>query len=176
VLATALAVLGGCATPAPRAAVPPADAASLREWAGRFSVTYQQLVPDAPVDNNGGRFELTAVGNALELTLYSPFGQTVASAQRRPDGSATLELADGRRMQSETLDGLLHQALGYPLPIERLPDWLDRRFEQVISRDAGGEAIDALDSGWRIRLDARRWQFQRQQSTGTLTVLLLLDR
>jgi outer membrane lipoprotein LolB len=175
-MAASLAVLGGCATPTARAPVAVADAAEFREWSGRFSVTVQPNVPDAAADNTGGRFELTAAGRALELALYSPFGQTIASAKRRTDGSATLELADGRRLHAETLDGLLHQALGYPLPVERLPDWLERRFERVTARDDGGAAVDAIDSGWRIRMDARRWQLQRQQPGATLTVLLLLDR
>jgi hypothetical protein len=62
------------------------------------------------------------------------------------------------------------------LPIERLPVWLERRFEHVVARDDRGEPIDALDSGWRIRMESRRWQLQRPQASGTLTVLLLLDR
>jgi outer membrane biogenesis lipoprotein LolB len=170
------AALAGCATPAARTPAAVTEVAAPRDWSGRFSVTLQPHVPDAASDNSGGRFELTAFGPAMNLTLYSPFGQTIASAERRPDGSASLQLADGRRLHAENLDRLLHRALGHPMPVERLPDWLDRRFEQVLRRDAAGEPIDALDSGWRIRLDDRRWQMQRIEPTGTLTVLLLLDR
>jgi outer membrane lipoprotein LolB len=179
-LALALAaavVAAGCATaPKPVAQAEAAQPGAVREWLGRFSVTLQPLDPNSPAENTGGRFELVATGNALDLTLFSPFGQTLASAARQADGSATLQMADGRRLRAETLDSLLHRALGYPLPVERLPDWLDRRFERVLGRDDAGNVIDALDSGWRIRLDARRWQLQREQPGALLTVLLVLDR
>jgi outer membrane biogenesis lipoprotein LolB len=173
------AALSGCATPTPPAVAAPAvavDADTPREWRGRFQVTLQAFDLERPPESTSGRFELLARGLALELALASPFGQTMALATRRADGTATLELADGRRVQTDSLDALLERALGYPLPVERLPAWLDRRFEHVVARDRTGEPVDALDSGWRIRMEPRRWQLQRPQGSGTLTVLLLLDR
>jgi outer membrane biogenesis lipoprotein LolB len=176
--ATLAAALTGCATPAPPVTAPAAaaDPDGPREWQGRFLITVHGFDPEVAADSTSGRFELTAKGPALDLVLFSPFGQTMAWAARRADGTATLELSDGRRVQADSLDALLQRALGYPLPIERLPVWLERRFEHVVARDDRGEPIDALDSGWRIRMESRRWQLQRPQASGTLTVLLLLDR
>jgi outer membrane lipoprotein LolB len=175
---TAPLLVAGCATPQPPApaTAQAADPQAPREWQGRFQVAVLSFDPNLPADTSSGRFELVAVGESLRLALFTPFGQTVAFAGRHADGSATLELADGRRLTARSLDDLLQRALGYPLPIERLPHWLERRFEQVISHDREGVPVDALDSGWRIRMDARRWELVRPQPTGSLQVLLLLDR
>jgi outer membrane biogenesis lipoprotein LolB len=171
-------LIAGCATPQPPAPVTTQapDPQAPREWQGRFLVSVQAFDPNQPAETSLGRFELVAAGQALQLALYSPFGQTVASAGRREDGSATLELPDGRRVEAVSLDDLLHRALGYPLPIERLPQWLDRRFDDVIARDSAGTPIEARDSGWHIRMEPRRWELSRPQPTGSLRVLLLLDR
>jgi outer membrane lipoprotein LolB len=181
-LALAVALLAaGCATPA----VPPAAPASRsadapREWAGRFSVRLTAADATGRQDAADGRFALTELpapgGRRLELELSSPFGQTLASARRQPDGAATLTLADGRRMAAPSLDALLERALGWPLPVERLPDWLDDRFETVLARDPQGTVTAAADSGWRIEREPRRWTLQRPQAAGELRVVLLLDR
>jgi outer membrane biogenesis lipoprotein LolB len=185
-LAALLAVAGCATTPTPAPPEPPATAATdraavgPRDWAGRFSVRLQANDTIGRQDAADGRFALASVpatgGRLLELELSSPFGQTLARARRQPDGAATLVLADGRTLRAGSLDALLEQALGLPLPIDRLPDWLDDRFETVISRDAQGGVAAASDSGWRIERETRRWTLQRQQAGGELRVVLLLDR
>jgi outer membrane biogenesis lipoprotein LolB len=180
--ATVLAVmlgLGGCAF-APQAA-PPAAADPLRQdWAGRFSVILESPAPEARRDAAAGRFALAARGprdaRALWLELVSPFGQTLASGRREPDGRSTLILSDGRRLEADSLDGLLRSALGWPLPIERLADWLDDRFETVLARDAGGGVRLAEDSGWRIEREPRRWTLQRPHEGARVLIVLVLDR
>jgi outer membrane biogenesis lipoprotein LolB len=176
-------VLGGCAI-APPAAVPepsaPAAPQAVREWAGRFSVIAQSSVPGSNQDAGAGRFVLVSRpapgGRTLDLDLASPFGQTLATGRRAPDGASTMTLADGRTIEAPSLDALLERALGWPLPIERLPAWLDDRFETVLERDAAGRPRLAQDSGWRIEREPRRWALQRPHQGGTLRVVLVLDR
>lgn len=177
-LVLAAAALAGCAS-TPPAPPRPADG-SQRDWSGRFSVVLDSRVPGERQDAAAGRFTLQARGapsaRALDLELVSPFGQTIATGRREPDGRSTLRLSDGRRLQAESLDALLHQALGWPLPIERLPDWLDDRFQTVIERDAQGAVRLAEDSGWRIEREPRRWALQRPHDGARLRVVLVLDR
>lgn len=177
-LATALLVLAGCASAPPSR--PVALDAGQREWTGRFSVTLDSSVPGERQDTAVGRFSLVAAGapgaRALDLELVSPFGQTIATGRREPGGQATLRLSDGRRLEADSLDGLLRRALGYPMPIERLPDWLDDRFESVLQRDAQGAPRLAEDSGWRIEREPRRWALQRPHEGARLRVVLVLDR
>jgi outer membrane lipoprotein LolB len=87
-----------------------------------------------------------------------------------------MTLADGRRIEAPSLDALLERALGWPLPVERLPAWLDDRFETVLERDTEGQPRLAQDSGWRIEREPRRWALQRSHAGGTLRVVLVLDR
>ncbi len=184
VVALALgASLAGCAIvpPAPAAApAPEATPEAVREWAGRFSVVQQSAVPGANQDTGTGRFVLvsrpSAAGRTLDLEVASPFGQTIATGRRAADGASTLTLSDGRRLEAPSFDALIERALGWPLPVERLPAWLEDRFETVLERDAQGRPSLAQDSGWRIEREPRRWALQRPQGDGTLRVVLVLDR
>jgi hypothetical protein len=196
-LAAALAIgviaLGasGCAAPptvsrhvlphvSPPAPAPLTPDISVREWAGRFSVVIEAAVPGGNQDIVAGRFVLAARGvpgaRALDLELLSPFGQTVATGRREPDGQSALTLSDGRALRAPSLDALFEEALGWPLPIERLPDWLDDRFETVVERDAQGRIASADDSGWRIEREPRRWALRRPHGDTQLRVVLVLDR
>lgn len=180
-----LALAAGCATvapppsPAPGATAPRAVEVP-REWNGRFSVRVATAGAEGRQDAAFGRFSLVRrpvpAGRVLELALVSPFGQTIADARREPDGASTLRLADGRTLRAGSLDGLVEQALGWPLPVERLPDWLDDRFETVLARDARGAPTRARDSGWRIEREPGRWSLARPRPDGELRVVLVLDR
>ncbi len=173
----------GCAVTPPR---PPvidntlAPEPAPREWAGRFSVYSQSTGADTRQDAAVGRFLLTSVpssgGRTLDLTLQSPFGQTLANARRLPDGTASLVMANGRTMTAGSLDALLEQAIGWPLPVERLTDWLDDRFERVLTRDSAGQITSATDSGWQISREPNRWMLVRPRPDGELRVVLVLDR
>jgi outer membrane lipoprotein LolB len=172
------ALLVGCASPTPP--VGPDSPTDLREWSGRFAVSLKPDGTDSREEGGGGRFMLTRMASepkaSLELQLLSPFGQVMASGRRRPDGRATLTLANGSMLQAASLDAVIEQALGWSLPVERLTDWLDDRFEDVISRDAQGQVMSARDSGWFIRREPHRWELERSQPTGRLRVILVLDR
>ena len=188
-LLVACALASGCAvTPArlPGTDSPLATELAPREWAGRFSVSSQFSVAsqssgvDTRQEAAVGRFLLTSVpssgGRTLDLILQSPFGQTLANAHRLPDGTASLVMANGRTLTAGSLDALLEQAIGWPLPIERLTDWLDDRFERVLTRDSAGQITSATDSGWQISREPNRWMLVRPRPDGELRVVLVLDR
>jgi hypothetical protein len=182
-LLVACALVSGCSVTPPR---PPGIDNTLapdlapREWAGRFSVYSQSSGVDTRQDAAVGRFLLTSVpssgGRTLDLMLQSPFGQTLANARRLPDGTASLVLANGRTVTADSLDALLEQAIGWPLPVERLTEWLDDRFERVLTRDSAGQTTSATDSGWQISREPNRWILVRPRPGGELRVVLVLDR
>ena len=181
--AVSLGALAGCTTPAPPPRPAVADRTVPREWTGRFAVSVQESsTGEAPgrQESAAGRFLLTSTplpeGTRLELELISPFGQVMATAHRQPDGRSTLILANGQRLQADTLDAVLEQALGWTVPVDRFTDWLDDRFEEVTARSEQGGVISARDSGWRIERESRRWALERNRQTGLLRVILVLDR
>ncbi|MFN5882348.1 MAG: lipoprotein insertase outer membrane protein LolB, partial [Burkholderiales bacterium] len=99
--------------------------AAPRQWSGRFSVSLRATEPGGANESAQGRFQLEAAGDSqqrsLSLILTSPFGQRIAQGSRQIDGASRLELADGRVLRDGSLDGVVEQALGWPLPLERLP-------------------------------------------------------
>ncbi len=163
---------------APAGAAAEAAPPEAHDWSGRFSVLLAHTATDRQ-DAAAGRFLLstqsTPEGPTLWLELASPLGQTLVSGRREANGLATLQLSDGRKLRAHGLDALIQEALGWPLPIERLPDWLNDRFEAVVARDADGGVTRATDQGWRIERDPGRWALQRAVPDGSLRIVLVLD-
>jgi outer membrane lipoprotein LolB len=154
-LAAGALLLAGCAAPTP---APDASDDALRAtlWRGRFAVnaTEPAAAGDAPrQDSATGSFALRRVRgsprDALALELYSPLGQTVASASVDPSG-ARIELADGRQFEAADPDLLTEQSFGWRLPLSRLTDWLEGRADGAAERDAAGRLVRATDSNWRV--------------------------
>ena len=58
-----------------------------------------------------------------QFRIYGSFGKTYAELIQSATG-ATLELSDKEIYQSTDVEQLLHQVLGYPLPIEHLEYWI----------------------------------------------------
>lgn len=193
----ALTLLGACTTvrsPAPSTADPAAPAPSpalrfgyqdipevpTRQWAGRFSVSLRSAEPNGPSESGVGRFQLESRGETalrdLSLVLTSPFGQRIAQGRKQLDGQFRLELADGRVLRDRSLDRVIELALGWPVPLERLPGWLDDHFEDIVLRDAQGQISEAVDSGWLIEREPGRWALSRNHPKGQLRVVLVLDR
>lgn len=154
-LAIGAALLAGCAAPSPRPD-PADDASRVTVWRGRFAVTATEPATggDAPrQDGATGAFVLRRVAasprDALALELFSPLGQTMATASAGAAG-ARIELADGRHFEAADPDSLTEQSFGWRLPLSRLTDWLDGRAGGSAERDAAGRLVRATDSNWRL--------------------------
>lgn len=148
-IATALliAVLAGCATPAP----PPqtrarTDDASTFDIAGRFS---------ARSGDEGvfGRFTWSHAADVDTLAFSTPMGQALARLTGDASGVA-LELADGRKSHAADWESLTTQAVGIPIPIRGLRYWIrglpspDARYS--VERDPAGRVSLLRQDGWEI--------------------------
>ena len=127
--ALAFAVLVGCASPPKTAA--PADAA-LGPWSGRMALQ----VKDQPSQSFAAGFELKGNAQAGELALFTPVGSTLALLAWAP-GSATLR-SNGQVREFGSVEALVQQATGAPIPVAALFDWL--------------RGIDTPVAGWRADL------------------------
>jgi outer membrane lipoprotein LolB len=130
--------LAGCATPP----APPPGAAEW--WSGRLTL---QIDSDPPQNYSAG-FELGGNAARGEIKLFSPFGQTVASATWSGHG-AILQRGDETRPYPD-MASLTSEITGTALPIAPLFDWLKG---QPTSLD--GWEVD-LTQHQQGRLSARR--------------------
>ncbi len=146
-------LLAACATPAPPTTGAAPVARTYRdhiELDGRLSVRYQQNGKDETLH---GSFTWAQTPDSTHVVLSAPLGQTIAAIDVTP-GSATLLQANRPPLAAADVDTLATQALGWPLPVAGLRDWL-----QGFVADADGRrhpvpyATDATleNAGWRIR-------------------------
>lgn len=87
-------------------------------WTGRIAIT----VDSAPVQRWNAGFELQGTQNTGVLHLFSPLGQTVASAQWTPLG-ARLQQNNTQRDYAHMTE-LTETLVGAALPLDNLFDWL----------------------------------------------------
>lgn len=148
-----LAGLAGCAQP-PRSTQPQAS-----HWSGRLAVQ----VNGQTAQSFSASFELQGSADQGELTLYTPLGNVLALLQWQP-GQATLR-SGAQTQTAPSLDELLQQATGAPIPVTALFDWL-------AGRHASAE-------GWRAdlnRLDEGLFVAQRDSPEPRATLRIALDR
>ena len=139
----------------------PGDAGVVRNYqqaidiSGRMSVRYQQYGREEAVH---GSFEWQQRPGRTQLTLSSPLGQTIAQIAILPDG-ATLTQSGQPPLAASDADALTAQALGWPLPVSGLRDWLQGTVTDVggkkrvaAPRDENTDIVTA--DGWRIRYAA----------------------
>lgn len=148
-----LALLEGCSTIEPPATEAPVALASYREHiviGGRFSVTYQH---DDKPQSAQGRFLWRQRGDAIDVDLLSPLGQTLARISITP-GIASYEQSGQPARVAANAAQLTEQMLGWPLPADGLRHWLQGFSRQpeglrqaIAINETGG--FDA--EGWRIR-------------------------
>lgn len=132
--------LTGCSTL--RAPVPSSDLLG-----GRMALRIA-AVGDQPARQWAAAFELKGSAERGELQLLSPLGTVVAQAQWEP-GTALLRSA-GQEQRFASLDELSRRALGEPLPLQALPDWLRGRAWAGAPHAAAGAGFQ--QEGWQVDL------------------------
>lgn len=153
-------LLAACAGLPPAAPVLPESGATRAyqqsiDIGGRMSVRYQVNGRDESLH---GSFDWRQRPDSTAVTLLSPLGQTLAQIAVTPAG-ATLTQAGQPPLSAADADALASQALGWPLPVAGLRDWLQGmvtvpggRRVALAPRDDGGEIVSA--DGWRLRFPA----------------------
>ena len=99
---------------------------------------------------------------------------TLRAAQRQGE-AAWLETAQHQRYTGPTLETVLQDAIGIPVPVSRLPDWLTDRFQNVEERSADGHSIRARDAGWQIERNDSRWFLTWHQNPQRIEIRLVVD-
>lgn len=148
------ALLGGCATVSQDAVPPDATAPAYQssiEIDGRISVQYEQ--DDRPQSLHGSFF-WKQTAQELNLEMFSPLGQTVATINVKP-GIATL-VQSGRAPQvAADVDALAAQSLGWPLPVSGMRQWLqgsgiDASGKPFVAKAGENDASFTTRDGWRV--------------------------
>jgi outer membrane lipoprotein LolB len=99
---------------------------------GRFSAQFQK---NARPESWSGNFTWAQTPQNTTVALQSPLGQTLATIVI-DDNSATLTQPDQAPRRAANVDALVQEALGWPLPISNLRDWL-----QAYTVDANGHRV-----------------------------------
>jgi len=112
---------------------PPAPAGGTSDqWSGRLALQ----VEDAASQSFSAGFELQGRPERGQLTLLNPLGNVIATLEWAP-GEAVL-ISGQERRTSESLDALVQELLGSPVPVTALFSWLR------------GESVQA--TGWQADL------------------------
>jgi outer membrane lipoprotein LolB len=114
--------------------------------AGRISVAQGE---------NGyyGNLHWLREGNKHEIEILSPLGQVIARLCKSASGY-TLTTADQRVFQSNSSEELMHDALGFALPVQGLEHWIigraapESRFDRENFPDGHIETL--TQDGWKI--------------------------
>ena len=153
------ALLTGCA------AIPPAPATGDPQRAYRERLTELAALEDwgisgrvgIRIDGRGWNASLDwrSRPDGYHLNIFGPFGRGLAQIEADTTG-VTLTTDDNRVLQASSADALVHQELGWPLPVDGLRDWVlgrpatvgDSPPETVL--DAWGRPDRLYQDGWEI--------------------------
>lgn len=145
----ALSIVAGCAAPKRLAT----ESDSEFQRTGRFSVTVKEF--SGAQDAVQGGFVWRDSGSTLTLDLANPLGSTLARITVHDD-LAVLTHSNGTQEYAEDADGLAKIALGSPVPVSGLRDWLrgdtGTAPVQDLQRDNDGRPASFNQDGWRVRL------------------------
>ncbi|WP_186332170.1 lipoprotein insertase outer membrane protein LolB [Bordetella genomosp. 13] len=177
----ALLALAACATVPEPTGQPAADAFAR---AGRFAITATETSDGTQQAVQGG-FIWRDDGSRYQLDLTTPLGSTEARVEGQP-GAATLTRSNGTRLQAADPDSLAEDALGSPVPVSGLRDWLRGQpgepAPQALESDAQGRPTSFTQRGWQARLsryDAQGPQLlvlERLEDTRRIVVRLVVDQ
>lgn len=140
---------------------------------GRLSVRIDGQ-PDRSVSAG---FELTGNPQAGQLLLTTPLGTTAARAEWRPGDARLRSGSDEQRF--DTLDALVAQALGEPIPLAALFDWLRARpWPGAPSQPLADGAPGFSQLGWQVDLArwSDGWVVAQRTAPPAVTVRARLDR
>jgi len=150
-IAGACALLSACAT---GPVLPPSQATVAQyrdaiDLSGRLSVNYDK---DGKRETLSGKFMWAQTANAVDVTLSSPLGQTIAKIQVTPQSATLIQGGRTPRVAAD-IDALTAQTLGWSLPVSGLRDWL-----QGYAAGADGKRFAASPAnntvttadGWRL--------------------------
>jgi outer membrane lipoprotein LolB len=125
---------------------------------GRLSVQYQQNGSNEALH---GSFSWSQTAQKIVVTLSSPLGQTLARIDVTPTMSSLTESGQPTRIAADP-DALTERALGWPLPIAGMRDWLqgvaiNANGQRVVASDKSDEASTVVtQDNWHIRYAS--WQ------------------
>ena len=183
-LACAL-LLSACATTGPASRATVGAYRDAIDLSGRLLVNFEK---DGKPDTISVKFTWTQSPAAVDASLLSPTGQTVAKINVTPQAATLTEGGKPPRVARD-IDSLTAQALGWPLPVSGMRDWL-----QGYATAAGGQRFAASPAnntvttadGWTLtfvswqddqaaqpvpkRIDAHR------AASGELALRIVLDR
>ena len=143
-------LIAACSTPLPQGTtnLPLQNTAYHDEISltGRLSVSYWQ---NGKREALQGKFSWDQHKDTTHIALFSPLGQTIAHIAITP-GLATLKQSGMPVREANNIDDLTQDALGWPMPVSGLRDWL-----QGFNRDARGlkpvTAASLQSADWQIR-------------------------
>lgn len=175
----------GCASLAPSVPVTPSDGTSVEHYRGRFAVRYEQ---NGEARNTYGNFDWQQNGENATVQLLDPLGQTQAIVRENPR-SASLELPGKAPLTGPRLEDVMHNALGFALPVGGLRYWLRMQSapgsQASIERDPQTQRPTHLkQDGWTIDYQAyfdsaplrvKRIDLSRDLDGSPLAVRLVID-
>lgn len=179
--AAALAALAACATP-PQLDAVSGVAGNAFSRTGRFAITVMHT--DGQPEAVQGGFVWRDDGRNYQLDLTSPLGSTEARVDGQP-GSALLTRSDGSTLRAVNPDALVEDALGSPVPVSGMRDWLRGRLSASpptdLKHDAQGRPESFGQDGWQAHLsryDAQGPQLlvlRREEPRRSISVRLVVD-
>lgn len=178
----AASVLAACATPQRIARNDEGDTAQTISRVGRFALRVQRPMEEPEAIQGGFAWQDDA--RTLVLDLANPLGATLARVEAGPDG-AMLRESNGRETLAADPDGLAARALGSPIPVAGLRDWLRGRVAaaprgQVSARDEQSRPTAFEQDGWDVRVSLYdeigpvRLQMSRAEPGRTIELRLVI--
>lgn len=155
--------LAGCSTLTPPESVtetPQRTYSDALDLDGRLSAQYKKDDKDEAIHVS---FSWKQRKDLSTITILSPLGQILAAIEVRPD-SASLTQPGKQPRYATDVDALAEQALGWPLPVAGLRDWLqgfasDAQHQSFIASPANTQVTTS--DGWHLQYQS--WQDEPAQ-------------
>lgn len=158
-------LLGGCATvpgepgPSPAALVERPYHQAI-EIGGRLTVRYER---NGSEESLHGSFSWEQTRDLTVVTLLSPLGQTLARIEITPHNATLLQAGQAPRIAND-VDSLTAAALGWPLPVSGLQNWLqgfaNLKTDGSLQTIPAENAVLNTADGWRLHYVS--WQQDAQ--------------